>query len=117
MLWGAANGETCLTELSALAANNVSVQRNREAFRNERCDRLRARLLEHSPAFVVMYGLGARGSYERVSGAAFAADGYARLGNTLCALVEHPTARPGKPMRWWIAKGIEIRNKLPIRNG
>lgn len=33
---------------------------------------------------------------------------FAWQGSTLCALVEHPTARPGRPAEWWINLGKEI---------
>ena len=62
--WGSAKGETCVAELSALAANSLSVERDRTAFRQERCAHLRQPMLESTPRFVVMYGLGARNSYE-----------------------------------------------------
>lgn len=107
--WGSRQGETCLAELSALAANSLSVERDRTAFRRERCKLLRTRLLENGPRFVVMYGLGARDSYEQIAGALFDSNGYVWADDTLCALVEHPVAIPGKPAAWWANKGTEIR--------
>lgn len=113
--WGSAKGETCLAELSALAANSLSVERDRTAFRNERCAHLRKRLLENAPRFVVVYGLGARQWYEQIVGTPFDSSGSGWTGTTLCVLVEHPVAVPGKPAAWWIEKGVEIRARLQSR--
>lgn len=113
--WGSASGETCLLELSALAARSLLVKRDRTTFRRERSEHLRMRLLENAPRFVIMYGLGARDVYERIAGSSFDANGYAWSGSTLCALVEHPTAIPGKSADWWIAKGRETRDMITMR--
>ncbi|MDQ2680728.1 MAG: hypothetical protein M3Y21_06885 [Candidatus Eremiobacteraeota bacterium] len=114
--WGSEKGETCVAELSALAANSLAVERDRAAFRRKRCEHLRMRLLQNTPVFAVMYGLRDQKSYETIVGAPFDSTGYAWAGNTLCALVEHPVARPGKPTEWWIEKGVAIRFILRMGN-
>lgn len=113
--WGTSNGETLVAELSAIAANSLAVERDREAFRDERCAHIRNRMLEHKPRFVVMYGFGAKQSYEKIAGTHFDAEGYAWAGETLCSLVAHPTAIPGKPPDWWVAKGRELRMMINDR--
>lgn len=95
--WGSLTGDTCVVELSALAARNLGVERDREAFRKKRVETLRKRLLSNSPEFVVFYGLRSRDDYEQIAGGSFDPRGYRWSGNTLCVLVEHPTARPGQP--------------------
>lgn len=114
--WGSARGETVVAELSALAANSLAVERDRDAFRRERCAHIRERLLEHRPTFALMYGLGAERWYEVIAGCSFDAEGYAWAGDTLCVLVEHPTAIPGKPQEWWVARGWEIRTMVNARS-
>lgn len=52
------NGETCVAEISALAARGMTVDRDRITFREERVRHLRDRVLEYAPTFVVMYGGG-----------------------------------------------------------
>ncbi len=110
--WGSENGETALIEVSALHAPNLGANVDRLAYRDERIATIRERLTEHEPRFVILYGVGYREIYERIAGSPFDADGFTRSGPTLCVLVEHPTARPGKPPEWWIEKGLEIRNRL-----
>jgi hypothetical protein len=56
--WGARDGETCLPELSALAARSFSVPRDRLSFRHMRAEHLREMVVEHEPRFVLMYGGG-----------------------------------------------------------
>ena len=110
--WGSITGETVVAELSALAANSLGVERDRVAYRHERCAHFRARMLEHKPRFIVMYGLGAKQSYAQIAGTAFDENGYAWAADTLCALVAHPTAIPGNPAEWWAAKGTELRKVI-----
>jgi hypothetical protein len=57
--WGSTTGETCVVELSALAAQGLSTKReDRKAFRTTRAEHLRQRAVEHAPKFVLMYGGG-----------------------------------------------------------
>lgn len=107
--WGRKDGDTCVVELSALAARNLGVERDRKTFMDNRAQTLHQRLLENEPTFCVLYGRGSIDRYEQVVGGAFDANGYRRVGKTLCAFVEHPVARPGKPIEWWIAEGVKIR--------
>jgi hypothetical protein len=60
--WGMADGETCVIELSGLAANNLNVSRDRQSFRAERIDTIRERIEVNRPKLVVMYGTGQRES-------------------------------------------------------
>ncbi|MGD0508239.1 MAG: hypothetical protein ABSA27_10605 [Terriglobales bacterium] len=54
--WGSQSGETCVIELSGLAAHSLKVERDRECFRAERVSEIRERMRVHKPEFVVMYG-------------------------------------------------------------
>jgi hypothetical protein len=107
--WGSKDGETALLEVSALHSPSLAISVDRESNRAHRIAILHARISEYAPAFVVCYGLGYREIYSQVVGAPFDSDGIARSGKTVCALVEHPTARPGKPASWWENVGRQLR--------
>jgi hypothetical protein len=107
---GRSDADTLLIELSAVNAPSLSVHvAERESHRADRIATIRRRMDEHTPTFVVFYGVTYRAEYEKVVGAAFNADGYRWHGNTLCALVRHPAARSSSPASWWLAKGYEMR--------
>lgn len=110
--WGRLKGDTCVVELSAVAARNFATKRDRGAFRAQRVRTLRKRLVDNKPKFVLFYGSRCREDYERIAGGSFDRRGYRWSGNTLCVLVEHPAARPGKPTAWWIRKGRGMRKRV-----
>lgn len=58
--WGMADAETCVIELFGLAANNLSISRDRQPFRKERIATIRERIRVNRPKLVVMYGTGQR---------------------------------------------------------
>ncbi len=52
--WGrVSGGETCVIELSGLAAHSFKVSRDRKLFRHERINVIRQRMLTYKPALVV----------------------------------------------------------------
>jgi hypothetical protein len=60
--WGASTdrceglkAETCVIELSGLPANNFSVERDRDAFRQERIEKILEKMRLKEPGFVVIY--------------------------------------------------------------
>lgn len=112
--WGSVNGETAILEVSAFHAKSLGVDVDRITHRKERIATLGKRLKEEHPLFVVMYG-GYRDLYEEIAGESFK-DGYVWQGTTLCALVEHPVARPrpGRPWTSWIEKGKRIRSMVQL---
>ena len=105
--WGSLDGETAVLEISALHAKGLSEDVERVTHRAARISTLNKRLKEYHPIFVIMYALGYKDIYEQIVGDPFR-NGFAWQGSTLCALVEHPTARPGKLAEWWINKGKDI---------
>jgi hypothetical protein len=113
--WGRVKGDTCVVELSALAARNFATKRDRDVFRDKRVKTLRTRLVEYRPTFAVFYGSRCREDYERIVGGPFDRHGYRWSGRTLCVLVEHPTARPGKSKSWWFNKGRAMRRMVDAR--
>jgi len=99
--WGMlSRGETCVIELSGLAANNFRVFRERRLFRQERIDVIRQRMLTYRPALVVMYGRSAKEDYEKIAGCSFPADNILKLGFTIIAFAPHPTARGQRDASW-----------------
>lgn len=54
--WGREQGETCVIELSALAAQGLDTPVDRSRFREQRIDEIRAKVRNHKPQLVVMYG-------------------------------------------------------------
>jgi len=113
--WGRKDGDTCVVELSALAARNLGVDRDRTTFLNQRVQTLRERLEHCRPTFCVLYGEGSKERFEEIAGGGFVENGCRWNGRTLCAFVEHPVARPGEPMSWWVAKGEEMRRMVDSR--
>lgn len=122
--WGTVTGKTCVVELSALAANSFLVERDRTIFRRERCEHLRIRLLENTPRFVLMYGVGARDAHEQIVDGSFDMKGdvgYAWCGQSLCVLTPSPTSHlrykptPWAKPAWWIARGVEMQEMIITR--
>jgi hypothetical protein len=110
--WGRiATGETCVIELSGIAARNLSVLVDRTQFRRERIETIRARMLSNHPTFVVMYGLRDRASWEELSGCRLICDDIAKSGSTMIALAPHPQSH-GRRNDDWIELGKKLRSKL-----
>jgi hypothetical protein len=84
--WGALKGDTASVEVSALHAASLDILVDRDAYRDQRITILKERLEAYRPKFVVFYGLGYSGIYEKIANARFDINGYAWRGSTLCAL-------------------------------
>ena len=114
--WGSSSGESALLEVSAVRARNLATFVDRKSFRGERIARLRERVKEHRPRFVVFYGSSYKMLYEQIVGTGFDVGGYARARGTLCVLVNHPAAINNplemKSPAWWAAKGQEVRSRI-----
>lgn len=89
--WGRLDGETCVIELSGLAARNFTVPRDRESFRQERIAVIRERMRHHSPELVVMYGLGEMEHWMTIADGSFPKENFLRRGSTVLACTPHPT--------------------------
>jgi hypothetical protein len=89
--WGRVKlGETCVIELSGLAARSSRVPIDRERFRKERVEIIRERMLHSKPVFVVMYGINERPYWEKIAGSRLIRDGVVKVGPTMIALAPHP---------------------------
>src|SRR5258708_1309949 len=114
--WGMLDGETCVIELSGLAAPNTGEATDTSAFLRDRIPVIRERIREHRPGFVVMYGLGQRPSYEQIAEAKFPRepDPFFCKGPTLLAMTPHPVARIKVEDKYvgndyWIELGKKLR--------
>ncbi len=113
--WGRLSGETCVIELSALAANNIKVWRDRELFRSERIEHLRQRRYHYKPQFVVMYGLSKKEHWEQIAGGPFGhEDGIRSLESTIFAMTPHPN-KWGLTDTHWKDLGEGPRRKSPTQ--
>jgi hypothetical protein len=108
--WGRTNGETCVIELSGLAAHNLTISRDRDSFRQRRIELIREKIRKNRPRFVVTYNLGARKSWEKIAGCAFPYDDILATSGTILALRPQPTA-PGRPSsnKYWEELGQQLR--------
>jgi hypothetical protein len=90
--WGKLTGETCVIELSGLAAHSSKVSRDRTRFLPERITTIRERMLHFKPDLVVMYGMGEKLHFEEIIQRRFAPENVLALGPTRAALAYHPAS-------------------------
>jgi hypothetical protein len=112
--WGTViGGETCVIELSGLAARSFRVPRDRRLFRQERIDVIRQRMLTYRPALVVMYGVSEKEHWEKIAGSSFPADNILKLDSTIIAFAPHPV-RPGRRRgnAYWAELGERLRQEV-----
>ena len=97
--WGRETGDTCVIELSGLAAHNLTIERDRESFLDRRIQIIRSRIEEYEPEFVVLYGKteGCKRAIHEITKGAQQIKSYSalshntwRLGATLIAATPHP---------------------------
>ena len=99
--WGRVKeGETCVIELSGLAAKSAREPINRSRFREERIQTIRKRMLSSGPIFVVMYGLNERSDWEKIAGCPLVRDGVAKVGSTMIAFAPHPQDHGRRNVDW-----------------
>lgn len=65
--WGTINGETCVIELSGLAAPTLKEAKDTGAFLQERIQAIRRRMRQHRPELIVMYGKLQRDAWEKIA--------------------------------------------------
>ncbi|HMF53960.1 MAG TPA: hypothetical protein VK593_06395 [Edaphobacter sp.] len=107
--WGSQQGETCLIELSGLAARSMRVNVERQRFREERIDTIRKRIFENRPVFVVMYG-NEKKYWEQIAGGELTLDQPVKYGSVLFAFAPHPAKRRRKNEDW-IGLGRKLRSE------
>ena len=109
-MWGSTDGDTCVIELSGLAARNLKVPRDRDLFREERIAVIKERMRQHTPALVVMYGLSEIKHWNAIAGKSFPNEGIVRLNSSILACTPHPTGY-GMMNEYWTRLGDALRRR------
>lgn len=109
--WGSSRGETCVIELSGLAAPSMRSERDRTTFLARRVARIRELLTNHSPEFVVLYGQGDRAQFERIAQKTFDSNGLGGIGNTVGMIASHPVTT-GLRNEYWVNLGQTLRKQV-----
>jgi hypothetical protein len=96
--WGVLDekaGETCVIELSGLAAPNARKAKSTELLRQERIEVIRGKIHEHRPKLIIMYGKEQKNSWERIAGCTFPPEpkSFLTVGGTIMAFTPHPVSR------------------------
>ena len=115
--WGRQPSETCVIELSGLAAHSLSVDRDRETFRAARVKEIRSRIHSYEPAFVIMYGKSRNcreawkeilDGTEAIAEEEFHFARFQKYGSTILASTPAPTSW-GPTNESWIELGSRLR--------
>lgn len=107
--WGTLDGETCVIELSGLAARNLEVPRDRISFRDERIAIIRERMRCNKPVLVVMYGTSEKSDWDAIAGRSFPPENVLKFGSTILACTPHPTSH-GLTNEFWKQSGQTLRH-------
>ena len=116
--WGTTGGETALIELSAVAAPSTSVSDHlRLAHLSERIAKIRARIAENKPRFVLFYGAGLDPVYGRpylerwseIAGQSLEQNTIVQRDGTAFVATPHPTAH-GLTTAFWTDLGRRLAN-------
>jgi hypothetical protein len=108
--WGRLGGETCVIELSGLAAKSAKVRRDRTSFRSERIKVIREKMLHYKPELVVMYGVSEKRHWEAIAEQRFPPENILKLGHTIVAQPLHPKAHGERaPDPYWVEWGERLR--------
>jgi hypothetical protein len=106
--WGSLRGETCVIELSGLAAHSLKVNRDRRLFREERIKVIRERMHHYKPALVIMYGANEKPDWEAITEQPFPSESVLRIGSSITVLTLHPTSH-GLTNAYWEQWGEILR--------
>jgi hypothetical protein len=94
--WGTLDekgGETCVIELSGLAAPSLKESKETGCYLQERIEVIRRRISDHRPTMVVMYGREQKDSWERIAGRAFPSENFLTNRTTTLVFTPHPVSR------------------------
>ena len=108
--WGRSHGETCVIELSGLAARNLCMPADHKSHCEHRIATIRERLLgqDNPPAFVVMYGKSDHSNWEKIVGQALELDVPVMRDGTVFVSLLHPNTH-GLTNQYWINWGQHLR--------
>jgi hypothetical protein len=106
---GRSGRETALIEISSLPAKNKGVAVPRELYREERIQKIRARMIEHKPQFAVFYSPDAdyRGAWNAIAGRELIRDEPVAISGTACVVTYHPNGERSK--KYWSDLGNKLR--------
>lgn len=113
--WGMLVGETCVIELSGLAASSLKVPRDRVSFREDRISVIRERIRQYKPTLVVMYRTRDLPAWEAIAGQPFPRKGILILGPTVLVTTHHPRAH-GPTNEYWTRMGRRLRQVIRNRD-
>jgi hypothetical protein len=102
------NDESCVIELSALAAPKIDAPGDHLLFLEERIKEIRQRILDHKPTFVVMYGEVRKQCWEAIASRPFGPDNILTIGPTIVAFARHPVSY-GLPSHYWFELAMKLR--------
>jgi hypothetical protein len=114
--WGRSNGDTCVIELSAVAAPSTQSAEAKRLFDVEnRIAVLREKIAVNKPEFVILYGTGLDPVYgkpysdywQKIAGVTLDVAQPKRVGSTVFCFTQHPTAH-GLRNEFWTALGQHI---------
>ncbi len=111
--WGNRRGATCVIELAGLAAISLSVPIERQQFLEERVHSIADRIREYKPAFVLMYGMGQRDSWQEIAdlqgvGMPLVVDTPVKVEDTVLVFAPHPVAH-GRTNKQWDELARKLR--------
>jgi hypothetical protein len=106
---GRLEGETALIELSCVPARHNQIAAPRELYREERVQRIRERLLEHAPQFVVFYSPAPDylPAWRRIAGLRLEPNVPGLVGETACVVTHHPIGALSRA--YWTGIGVQLR--------
>ncbi len=111
---GMLDGETCVIELSGLAAHNLKVDRGsfRTEYRPRRIETIRNRIRENVPKFVVMYGTTDKAAWQEIAGCGLEPGKIAICSGIAFVMAEHPVSRQGVSNGYWQYLGNKLRERV-----
>ena len=116
--WGRlSGGETCVIELSGLAANSLKAPIDHKLFRQKRVDLIRQRIRTYKPSLIVMYGVSEQRHWQNIvdDDDTFLPDVILSRPPTILVFASHPT-KHGATNAYWSELGERLR-QTAIRAG
>ena len=118
--WGALDeklGETCVIELSGLAARSLKESKETGGYLQRRIEVIRGKIRHYQPKLVVMYGKKQKDSWEKIAGGAFPTEPEPFVTDepTILVFTPHPVSRIREGKRflgneYWTRLGKNLRD-------
>lgn len=104
------NGETCVIELSSLAAPRLDAPGPHGLFREQRIEEIRKKIQQHRPKLALMYGLSHTQHFQEIADCALEPGIPVKISSTCFAHTPAPTAR-GFGKVYWLELAERLRNR------